>query len=367
MLSIIQLIDTQAFDPGCLTYRTYRSNLVHYKAIAHLIFATIVCGAQSSEMSGAFHVLNNALNGLKHILNTQDDCNTKFCHELRNRLLVTRSNLPTVMFGHVFHLFHLIQQDQMIVTQDTIERWLRSEGKEIIDTLMASTVYGTPIADLYSDVAKELREQLACDFAYKHFIEFGFIPAATENLSILEVKSQTSVLDVALVDIKPAHTQVDLPDEREQALKTLKERSWEASFISNCEAFRNLSKQYLCFEKEINDEALNILKLIDSRSLGNLSVSQLLLQKEWPQIMRDIVLMRVILVLWEPGMTVPKLAGYMNYKSKQEKGSGSLEQHIVRLDLQVREVLRKWLTSKAIPEEDRAWAKQIKYHRAHSS
>ena len=59
-------------------------------------------------------------------------------------------------------------------------------------------------------------------------------------------------------------------------------------------------------------------------------------------------------------MTLPKLAILMGYVPAGGKGSGSLGHHLKRLGLSVKGALRKWLTSKAIPEAERAWVRQEK-------
>ena len=340
-----------------LSHELYKDNVFHAKTLSHLFFGHVIASAKLYDVEHTVPAFETGARRLDAVLRAYRHCTLEFALGLWLALKQIGSDPDTLKFGHVYHLSRIIGDD--VSPRDVHLVAERMRTLEFCSYACTNdwVSIASPIHSLFEDSAQRLRSAMHNDLAYGYFVNYGLIvPPGSEQTkptaTALASRSGTAVVATEAPD--------DEHRVQETVMESLKHRRWLGVFSKDYAEFRDYAKPHRFLENLISDRTRQLLGLIDGGRLDEKSISKHLLEDQWPQIMRDVVLLRLILVLWKLGMTLPKLAILMGYVPAGGKGSGSLGHHLKRLGLSVKGALRKWLTSKAIPEAERAWVRQEK-------
>lgn len=292
---------------------------------------------------------------LTTLLNPYASVRVETIDQLWRELAMVNANMADMPFGYGFHLMSSVG----VTEEDASLREFRNtiadkftDARQVVDCFARSELH-----QFCEAAAGEVYEKFGNRSAQSEWEASGLICNERNDITEFDRPERTRRIPG---DQQTAETELT---DRERAILSLAKYEWNGKFELDYTLYRQKSKPYGYFEDELSAKAVKLLELIDDEKLSKQSVSQILLKVEWPQVMRDIVLRRVILVLWENNSTLREIARRMGYLRKDQSGSGGLQQHLRRLRMPVRTVLCKWLTSKAIYEEERSWVRRMKGER----
>lgn len=162
----------------------FRDNSLHLKTLLHFFYGHLMAGAEAGNVELAMQLFLDNTQKLDDVIKAHGHCSVSFCRNLGLALTSVGLVSASIRVGNAYHYYHALSDGDSEQNADRLVERVRLFSSRPHDGLLEWCCGSSPLNNLCIEVAEYLNRLLGdSDYAYRHFVEFGFIVPQNQSVA----------------------------------------------------------------------------------------------------------------------------------------------------------------------------------------